>query len=769
MEGIATPLSKVEPPSPPGPEAPVDRNGDHAARSGDEPISPELVLIDPVLATRARALLAEAPARRPRPSTRPWPGSAVVLAETAAVGLVETPPNGNGDAPPALIAPPKPERPRPARRRVARPRDLRPPPSVTSWRELRPPPPTPDIVEEAPEEPPAPAPAPEVAPAPAESLRRVRIAGLTSIAALLGLQIWAIVTGYGLRVTSDAPTFVALLRELALHPLQPVSPFLTDPNVETSHATPYMQLLAWFWRAKAGAGDALVDPVGAYHVLGGAGVVAAALLLHAFFLWVRRQADSRAAWLSLPILLVLFGPAHVIWAGDLTFHGMMYAAFYPQTIALAFLLYALVSLEIGSQRLRLAALTVLVAATMVLHPFTGTLLMLLVAVDGGRRAMRRERDWWIGSVALVAGAAVAELWPAYSLDRALAVVGPSGSALVAVCAALPALGLVVSPRRPRLLELAGRAGEQLTGRTPWLLLGGGLVIVLGFAAWQGWSFAQPTTDDMSPADRLAYYWVEDRWRWPLMLAAGAVGLLGLARLVRNGRIIPAVWFGACFAACVGGLAGLPIPVWWRFLLFCQLPLALGLADVLARAQKPLRLALTGTLAFVLAFKLVTLFAVSDEFSYFGSELQPGYALGESIEPGSFGLVATDPFTAYYVPGATGHPVLSVTKAHVGSDAELAASNRGYELLHEFYAGDRWWEAAQEMWRRGVRYVVVEHHTSLAAPTLVEFSTGPTPVVETDQERSQLGSYFYRNNRVGTLIADSPTYAIYRLDEEKLWG
>jgi hypothetical protein len=138
-----------------------------------------------------------------------------------------------------------------------------------------------------------------------------------------------------------------------------------------------------------------------------------------------------------------------------------------------------------------------------------------------------------------------------------------------------------------------------------------------------------------------------------------------------------------------------------------------------------------------------------------------------IPPGS-GLVASDPFTAYYIPAATGHRVLSLTKAHVGSDDELAASERGYRLIHDYYAGDDWWAAAQAMWNRGVRYVVVEKHTTLAPRTLAEFSTGPTPLVRTVEQRRQLGTYFYRNNRVGRLIDDSPTYAVYRFERQKLW-
>src|SRR5262249_32395451 len=63
------------------------------------------------------------------------------------------------------------------------------------------------------------------------------------VAALRGLEAWAAATRYGLRVTSDTPTFLPIIDDLAAHPFRPVSPFLDDPHVTSSHASPYMQLL----------------------------------------------------------------------------------------------------------------------------------------------------------------------------------------------------------------------------------------------------------------------------------------------------------------------------------------------------------------------------------------------------------------------------------------------------------------------------------------------------------------------------------------------
>ena len=63
-------------------------------------------------------------------------------------------------------------------------------------------------------------------------------------------------------------------------------------------------------------------------------------------------------------------------------------------------------------------------------------------------------------------------------------------------------------------------------------------------------------------------------------------------------------------------------------------------------QRPVR----DTLAFALVFKLVTLFASPPRVTYFGNgPLQPAYALGRIIPPSPGRMVASDPFTSYYIP------------------------------------------------------------------------------------------------------------------------
>jgi hypothetical protein len=179
------------------------------------------------------------------------------------------------------------------------------------------------------------------------------------------------------------------------------------------------------------------------------------------------------------------------------------------------------------------------------------------------------------------------------------------------------------------------------------------------------------------------------------------------------------------------------------------------------------LALVGaTFALAFAVKLGTLLAAPASVSYFDSELQPVWALAEHVPPGP-GLIASDPKTSYFIPAATGHRVLTVDKAHVSSEHELALSEDGYQLLRRFYAGGSdWWQAAQDMYERGVRYLVVEKQTTLQPATLADF-TWQSSLLQTKEQRRGLSRYFYEANRIGTLLHDSPDFAVYRLEPGKL--
>lgn len=585
---------------------------------------------------------------------------------------------------------------------------------------------------------------------------------------LVAMQLWAIGVDYPLRVTSDVPTYLGLLRGMAAHPLAPQSPYLPTPGIASPHATPYMLALAELWRVVAPAGHAL-DPRAVGRFLGFMGILVSLATLEMVMRFAFATAGRRAALLTVPVLLVLFGPAHVIWANDLSFNGLLYAGFYPQNAAVALALGALLALR-GHGTKSLVLATVLCGLTMVVHPMTGTLLAGLAAADGAVRAVRGEPAAQRASVALTGGFMAGLLWPAYPLNEAMGQSGIPGWVVVGACVLLPwAAGLLrlPLPGRATLTRALTATGRVLTDRrAPLVLALAGAVTVLGLAAWELVLVSRPPTDPLIHTNRLALYWGEDRWRWFLMFAAGAPGLSGLARLAQRREPLPLIWFAGCFGISLLGLAGMPVPVWWRFLLMCQIPLAIGTAVVLAEiATKTTRIISGGTLAFALVFKLATLIALPPTVTYFGSPLQSAYKLGQIIPAQPAGLVATDPFTSYYIPGTTGRRVLTVTKGHVGSPEELAAATSGYVLLHRFVTAPDadWWPSAQALWRAGVRFVLLEKRTSLAPATLVDFSTGPTPLLRTARDQALMGRTHWRLKRVGVLVHDDRDYALYRLD------
>ena len=590
----------------------------------------------------------------------------------------------------------------------------------------------------------------------------VRYSVLTLLAGLLCLSVWAGAIDYPLRVTSDTPTFIALVTDMAKRPFAEQSPFLAQ-QVATQHATPYMQAVAFLWRFLDG--DAR-DPMQVGRLLALVGIPVFGLLLWSVFLYVRHLAGSRAAWLSLPVLLGLFGPPHVIWASDQTLHGALYASYFPQNLAIALLLLTLLALDRRSYpSLALACLGA--AMTMLVHPFSGVLLCALATVQACAVAFRREPGYYRAPVALGLGFALGTIWPAYSLDRAFAETGLRGFVLVGLCTAAPffvrGLALARIPV-PNLSGVRGVLGRLTTSRAVFRLAVAGAIGTVVVVAWELALVWSPPRESA----RVAIYWVDDRWRWPLLLVAGTVGLSGIAWLARRGSIVPACWLAGCLGLGLIGVVGLPVPVWYRFLLLCQIPLAIGVAVVLANVGRTQVLAIVlATFALAIGSKIVTLLEAPPTVSYFGTSLQPVWKLGEHVPPGT-GLVATDPKTAYFIPAATGHRVLTLDKAHASSSRELAFAEDGYRLLRRYYAGGRnWWLAAQQMWRRGVRYIVVEKHTTLQPATLADF-TWQSSLLRTAAQRRGLSRYFYENNRVGKIVYDSPDYAVYRLDPRRLF-
>ena len=147
----------------------------------------------------------------------------------------------------------------------------------------------------------------------------------------------------------------------------------------------------------------------------------------------------------------------------------------------------------------------------------------------------REPGYYRAPVALSVGFALGMTWPAYSLDRAFAETGMRGSVLRRPLRSLrlrrPWSGARSSDRPVRRVLFTGLLERLSTSSAAFRLAVAGAV---GTAIVVVWELALVHSPPEESA-RLAIYWVDDRWRWPLLLVAGTVGLSGLG-MARSARV-----------------------------------------------------------------------------------------------------------------------------------------------------------------------------------------------------------------------------------------
>jgi hypothetical protein len=599
--------------------------------------------------------------------------------------------------------------------------------------------------------------------------------GMSVVSAILLLELWAFRARYGMRVIADTPTYMSLLRELALRPFHsPPSPYLSHA-VNLAHATPDVQLLALIWKGLANAGlvhSNLVDANAAYPLLAVKGVVVTFLLFHALFLWARHQSgSSRVAWLTVAALPFVWGPALIVCPGDFSFHGFMTTADHSEPLAIALLLYALIVLDARLKLGRLAAAATIVGAVTVTHPFTGVRLMALASVLACYHVVRREpeRTWRLTPPALALGYLLAAAWPEYHLSEAMQVGPLKGVQIMVALAGLPYLAAAASAvarrfRRPLRIQLPALDTPKVALALAFV----GVAVVIVVAMRELWLFRHP--DPWLRTNRLAIYWNGPNIRyWPLLLAPALVGLVGLLRLVREEMPLPVLWMGGCLGIGLLGAAGFSIPLWHRFLLFAQIPLALGIGIVIARMEwRTAGSVAICTMACSAGFAFGALLLMPKNVTYFRNKLQAGWSLGELLPKASPALIASDPASSYFVI-PIGDRTLTLTTWHVGGPSELPPIRRGYLLMHRLYVGDRWRAAARQMWKLGVRYVVVNRGFRMQAPTVDAFSSFKTPyLVRSWDQLAEVDAYMRRLSLIAQPVGRRVEYYVYRLDRRRLF-
>ena len=591
--------------------------------------------------------------------------------------------------------------------------------------------------------------------------------GIFAVSEVLLFEWIAARTRYGLRVVSDTPTYVALLRTMAQHPFAPPASVLASPGrFNVAHATPDLQLEALVWRVLANFGvipHNMVDLLAAYNLLAVKGAIVTVVLFHALFLWIRRLAGRRVAWIGISILPLMWGPALIICPGDLSLHGFLYSSYLSEMLGTALLLYALLALQNSFNYRYTVVASIAVGATMVTHPFTGLRLAVLASALACYSAAR-GKEWRMAPIALAAGFALASLWPMYNLSSAMWIGGFSGRELMAVLVTAPILARLGRRAIPRI-RVPVIEGEKLA----WLLALFGLVLVVGVAAREIDLF--PHHDPNYPlvlTNRTSLYWVTTIGRWPFLLGAAMVGVAGLIRLARRGAQLPVMWFAGCYAiGLIGALGILPIPLWHRFLLFTQIPLALGVAIVIVESRPRLRRFVVATMIASTLFAMGTLVSVGPRITYFGSGLQSAYELDRLVPPASDTIIASDPQTEYYLL-VTGNRIFTITQWHVDTQAEGEIAAHNYTLLHRLYAAENWRHAAQRMYNRGVRYIVINTTISLNRATLTEFSSPSPPLPRTAADRLRLSNYSNRVSEISTHVGNWQEFGIYRLDPARLF-
>ncbi|HEX4108402.1 MAG TPA: hypothetical protein VHX88_09730 [Solirubrobacteraceae bacterium] len=611
----------------------------------------------------------------------------------------------------------------------------------------------------------------------AATVDRVRFAGLTAVGGLLVLQVIAAFSRYGLHVVGSTPTYLAMLRTLAFHPLTSFDPIISVTNGTGAHATPDLQLLAYIWRKVSPLGD-LIDPRAAYRLFALAGLLYTALLLHAFFLLARRHVSRRAAWLSLPVLLLVLGPADVISTGDFSLNGLMYAGYYSQTLATAIGLYTLVLLDGPARLWRLALGVCGVGLAMTISPLTGDLFMILCALQACRPERRATLAAAMTPVAIFGGFAAATAWPAYSIDRTSSIWQVSGWGVAGAAAGVAALASLVAlgarrraarlPVRRRRRRESATDGVSLAGWSPTSLLAvASASFTVEVIAWQISLFDGHTPANTSVKHPTLYWGAGVRWS--LLYTIGGIGLVGMVRLWRRGQPLMALWFLPCFLWGTAGAVGAHLALWQPIMLLAQLPLACGVALMLAemRAGATRRL-IVATFVLSAGFRLVSLSALPTSISYLRGPLQEEYSLARFIPASTIsGTVASDPNTSYYVTGSTAHPVLTLSRTGAASAAEVSSAEAGYQLLRQVEVGANWAQAAAEMWNIGVRFLIIDHAQSITNAPYDAFANGGAPLLQPGQQRRTLGTYFYRANRIADTIADQPPFLVQELDRAKL--
>ncbi len=237
--------------------------------------------------------------------------------------------------------------------------------------------------------------------------------------------------------------YAAVLREWLQHPFTPGNPQVNDP-VLSAHFMP------WFWLLTMIGRLLNLSPTQLLSVSSVAGFVAIAagmlLFLREYF---------RNAWAPFIGMLVVFGFWGVAghWAGVLQLRNFVYVAAYPSSLVFGLSLISFwmtIRLLQSGRTLPLwaAALALITSFAFLTHPFTAVFGITGCAVLALTEPTNLSVKRFIALFVLIAGLALAELWPYFSIWKLL--LGMYGPGIEGLTSAAAAGG-----------QLAGIGGSEL--------------------------------------------------------------------------------------------------------------------------------------------------------------------------------------------------------------------------------------------------------------------------------------------------------------------
>ena len=512
------------------------------------------------------------------------------------------------------------------------------------------------------------------------------------------MTVWAGAVDYALRVTSDTPTFIALVPDLAERPFAPQSPFLgarrRDAARGAVHAGARLPLAASSAstaaqtrgaRAPAGAGrdrrlrSSSSSSSSSTH--GGRGS--------------RGRHGSRCPYCS-HCSVPRTSSGHPISACTAPLRGLLPAERRDRPDAL------LTLLALDSRGARRSPADVLLGSDDDGPPVHRGAAARLGTAQSCRLALRRTTVACdVPPSGSIGGFALGSLWPAYSLTARSR--RPAFRARCSSPSAAAAPLIAARQARPRGSAVrTWRAASRATARLGrpsafWLAMGG----ASSSAGARALGAALVTATAATESARLAIYWVEDRWRWPLMLAVGAVGISGSRAWPGAGASCRPCGLRA--ASPSGTSARIGPPAARSGIASCSAARSRWrwaspvVAETRRSPDDPL---VAATVGLALGSRSLTLVGLPTDDHVLPHPPPGVWSLGERVPSGT-GPRRDRPADRVLHPGATGHRRPDVAKAHVGSPHELALAERGYQLLRRYYAGGAdWWQAAQAMWVRG---------------------------------------------------------------------